>query len=172
MEHSHLKGQYFSFDAIIATVIMVLAMTALISYWFGTQSVTESRANPLYPNAIRVAESLFSEGVPANWTLSSLDSVSQLGLLKKGSQNELDKDKILKLEQDWAANYTQVGKLLRSSANYYIEIKNAGETAPVVFGIGNSSFTSANEVAIAHRGAIIDESGRKAPVQITVYLWR
>ena len=38
-----MKGQYFSFDAIIATVIMVLAFSSLVAYWYGAQAVDESR---------------------------------------------------------------------------------------------------------------------------------
>ena len=36
-----MKGQYFSFDAVIATVIMVLAFSSLVAYWYGAQAVVE-----------------------------------------------------------------------------------------------------------------------------------
>ena len=35
------KGQYFSFDAIVASVIFVLALVALLSYWHSVRSYLE-----------------------------------------------------------------------------------------------------------------------------------
>jgi len=58
----NMKGQYFSFDAIIATVIMVLAFSSLVAYWYGAQSVVESRTYSRLADADRIAESLLSPG--------------------------------------------------------------------------------------------------------------
>ena len=63
-----MKGQYFSFDAVVASVIMVIAVTSLVAYWFGVQSVAESRSSDMYADSLRIAESLLSPGSPSNWT--------------------------------------------------------------------------------------------------------
>ncbi len=171
------KGQYFSFDAIIATVIMVIAITSLVGYWIGTQNVMDSRANPFYPNALRVAESLLSPGVPENWADSSVElgNVRQIGLTN-GFSNELNEHKVETLLSDasLSSNYSYVGNLLRAQGNYFIEIQETDNSTGFIYykAIGNSSYASANEVVVAHRGAVVDAGGVMHPVQITVYIFR
>jgi hypothetical protein len=170
------KGQYFSFDAIIATVIMVIAITSLVGYWVSTQNVMDSRANPLYPNALRVAESLLSPGVPENWDGVSFDEVRQIGLTN-GFSNELDSQKVDKLKfyaAPASADYAKVGNLLRAEGNYYVVIQQTDNSSGYSYyaAIGNSSYADASEVVVAHRGAVVDDGGVKRPVQITVYIFR
>ena len=61
------KGQYFSFDAIIATVIVVIAMTSLLTYWFSVQSVVDAKSNYMQSAAMNMADTLMSPGIPENW---------------------------------------------------------------------------------------------------------
>ncbi|MFA6489789.1 MAG: hypothetical protein WCT52_03845 [Candidatus Micrarchaeia archaeon] len=172
------KGQYFSFDAIIATVIMVLATTTLISYWFGVQSVVDSRNSPLHSDAMRIAESLVTPGVPANWSLSSvgIDGVYQIGLTN-GYTNELNMSKIDKLAlyaNPSGANYGAVGRIMRAPTGYYIRIEHVNcsiATCPSPIEIGNASILYAPEItqtAVAHRGGSLDGK----PVRIRVFLGR
>ncbi len=167
-----MKGQYFSFDAVIATVIMVVAITSLAAYWLGVQSVVESRNNPLYADALRIAESLVSPGSPANWTEESgLDSVRQIGLAKS-YDGELDAGKILAFRDlvQTQLKYNETRRLMRAPSEYFITIQRtdvAGD-ALMDFEIGAPLLANATEVAIAHRGAILEGK----PMRITVYLWR
>ena len=166
-----MKGQYFSFDAIIATVIMVLAMASLVGYWFGTQAVVESRTNSLYADSLRVADSLLSPGVPANWSGEpSLGTVYQIGLTN-GIGNQLNRSKIIKL-RDYAeqtSNYTGVGKIMRAAANYYIVIEQTDmKTGGESYSIGNPVASNASEVAVANRGGTLEGK----PVRVRVFLWR
>ena len=134
-----MKGQYFSFDAIIATVIMVIAFSTLVSYWYGVQSTIETRTDSQYSDALRVADSLFSPGLPSNWEtypISPASPLQQIGLANSFS-NDLNKTKVKRLAISVgfgptfeATNYTTVAKLLRLSADpvgntsgYYILIE-------------------------------------------------
>mgnify|MGYP001603673098 CR=1 FL=1 len=175
-----LKGQYFSFDAIIATVIMVLATTSLLAYWYGAQSVVDSRTGPLYADSLRIAGSLLSPGSPSNWAdKPDFSSVKQLGLSDDFS-NHLNRSKIEKLNEAAGvfysssppaseSNYTKVGRILRSPAEYYIVIERTdGNSTFGPYTIGYSYPANAREVAIAHRGATIDGM----PVRLRVFLWR
>src|SRR3989338_6495002 len=91
MSSSKMKGQYFSFDAIVATVILVLAVTTLATYWFGVHSVVDAKSDYLYSTALRTGDALLSPGVPSGWTdpliikpdlsdPSDLAKINQLGL--------------------------------------------------------------------------------------------
>ena len=165
-----MKGQYFSFDAIIATVIMVLATTTLVSYWFGVQSVVDSRNNSIEADAMRIADSLVSPGVPANWTSYSLASTYQIGLAN-GYTNDLNESKITKLRYYAATNYTAVGTIMRAPADYFIAIEQV-DCLPAAciynYSIGNSSAQFASETAVAHRGGAINGTA----VRIRVFLGR
>lgn len=176
-----MKGQYFSFDAIIASVIMVVAITSLTAYWFGVQSVVESKSSPMYADALRVAESLVSPGSPENWTLyagtqAGLSQIRQIGLTKSYG-GELDLAKITTLQNlSLTGNYVQAGRIMRVPGEYYIVIEQTDNpTSGKHFEIGTSSFTvNSTEVAIAHRGAVLkdENTGIMLPMRITVYLWR
>jgi hypothetical protein len=170
-----VKGQYFSFDAVVATVIMVVAITSLAAYWFGVQSVVESRNNPMYADSLRIAESLLSPGSPSNWTLYAsgadfdLDAVRQIGI---GADfgNQLDSAKIKELRDlsSAPANYTAVGRIMRATGDYYIKVEQTDNLAGDKYYIGIAPPLNATEVVIANRGAVLKDK----PVRLQVYLWR
>ena len=173
-----MKGQYFSFDAVVASVIMVIAVTSLVAYWFGVQSVAESRSSDMYADSLRIAESLLSPGSPSNWTAGDLGSMQQIGL-EENSSGELNESKITALE-NWAyypnsttsppSNYTAVGNIMRATGDYYIWIQQTDGS--INYSIGRQPLSNATEVVIAHRGAVLDNGSATIPVRITVYLWR
>lgn len=55
-----MKGQYFSFDAIIGASIFILTLVAVMSYWYGVNSSIEQQQSSLSREAIRVSEMLYS----------------------------------------------------------------------------------------------------------------
>ena len=173
----NMKGQYFSFDAIIATVIMVLAFSSLVAYWYGAQAVVESRTYSRLADANRIAESLLSPGSPSNWAdgYHDMADVRQLGIAK-GFNNELNKSKVAALEAiaSPAAYYRETGNLLRAGGDYFILIERTNTDAAngeneIVAQIGTYPIpASANNVVVANRGATLD--GR--PVRMRVFLWK
>lgn len=173
-----MKGQYFSFDAIVATVIMVLAFGALLSYWYGMQSVVESRTGNTYYDTIRIAESLLSPGMPPGW---GPGNATQIGIAQNFS-NELSRSKISALQSLYgsAGGKEKVARLLRvggASMHYRIAIvqtdkgsRSGVSEMPDVgpFIIGEAPASNATLVAVAHRGASLEGH----PMHITVTLWR
>ena len=168
----NMKGQYFSFDAIIATVIMVLAFSSLVAYWNGAQSLVESRTYGRLADANRIAESLLSPGSPTDWDGKSISDIRQIGIAT-GFGNELNNSKVEKLSEQANSNYKEVGNLLRAGGDYFILIERtntaAGETE-IIAEIGNKDYdlVDAKYVAVANRGATLD--GR--PVRMRVFLWK
>lgn len=67
------KGQYFSFDAIVASVIFVMALVALISYWYSVKSMLDSQSEELSKEAIKISSlalgpaSPYPRSVPCNF---------------------------------------------------------------------------------------------------------
>jgi len=167
----NMKGQYFSFDAIIATVIMVLAFSSLIAYWHGAQAVVESRTDDRLADANRIAESLLSPGSPVDWESRNLDEIRQIGIAN-GFNNQLDWSKVDKLKEFASINYEEAGNLLRAGGEYYILIERTNTAAlgesEIIAQIGNPHPDSAVYVAVANRGATLD--GR--PVRMRVFLWK
>ncbi|MCX8198024.1 MAG: hypothetical protein N3F07_02405 [Candidatus Micrarchaeota archaeon] len=167
-----LKGQYFSFDAVVATVIMAVAMASLMGYWYGAQQAAESRMLPLHPGAMRMAESLLSPGVPSGWqSASSLNDVKQFGIAS-GFSNQINRSKLDKLDYWIANNYAGSGKIMRAPAEYCILLEYTEDNLPIKR-MGNCTYDSGREVAVAHRGVSIqDSSGKMRPARMRVFVWR
>jgi len=56
------KGQYFSFDAIVAAVIFVLAISILSNHWFSLRAQMDEQTLFLQDEAIRLSEIFVSPG--------------------------------------------------------------------------------------------------------------
>lgn len=68
-----MKGQYFSFDAVIGASIFILTLVAIMSYWYGVSSSIEQQQSVLAKEAIRIADILYSPsetpyGITGSWS--------------------------------------------------------------------------------------------------------
>ncbi len=54
-----MKGQYFSFDAIVAVVIFAMALFTLFSYWHSVRSFLEFQSADLTKKATEISINLF-----------------------------------------------------------------------------------------------------------------
>jgi len=171
-----MKGQYFSFDAVVATVIMVIAMTSLAAYWNGTRSVADSRTSPLYADAIRIADSLLSPGVPSGWASGPVENVRQFGLAD-GFSNTLDAGKVARFgiianDLSSGGGYNKTGRILRATADYLIEIERT-DGNDLYLKAGKFYPPSASEVVVAYRGVVMTGAdGKLHPARLRVFLWR
>jgi len=78
------KGQYFSFDAIIASVIFVLTLIMLLSYWYSVRSYLDFQANDLNKEATRLSNLLL---LPASGDCNSL---TRLGFANSFSDKRMN----------------------------------------------------------------------------------
>jgi len=65
-----LKGQYFSFDAIIGGVIFILTAMALFSYWYGISGTLDQGHEMLAKEAFRISEMIntpMEPGLAMGW---------------------------------------------------------------------------------------------------------
>ncbi len=70
-----MKGQYFSFDAIIASVIFILALVTLLSAWQSLRTSLEHQSNALTFEALRIGEQLLIPGSPASADCTGMNSI-------------------------------------------------------------------------------------------------
>jgi|SRR3989344_5731564 len=186
------KGQYFSFDAIIATVIVVMAMATLMTYWFSIQSVVDAKGGRLHSQARDVADALFSPGSPSNWQAlvkadepETLSEATQLGITNDYT-NFINETKLVRLKEIAAADaetYLNVKKMFHSSGfgeELYMVVQQADDNS-VIYQIGCDYSTGilptapVSEVAIVHRGGTLvfeDPDAAPVPVRVLVAAWR
>jgi len=174
----NMKGQYFSFDAIIATVIMVLAFSSLVAYWYGAQAVVESRNYSRLADANRIAESLLSPGSPSDWNeLSYTYQIRQIGIATSFG-NELDMGKVdallLNANPNAGGNYAEMGNLMRTGGDYFILIERPDDSGGLLREIGKYPIpANATFVAVANRGVTYrDADGNSRPARMRVFLWK
>ena len=68
-----LKGQYFSFDAIIGSVIFVMALVSLLSYWSSLRSSLDFQNNDVSREAVRISNTLLLQGNPSDVSCENMD---------------------------------------------------------------------------------------------------
>jgi hypothetical protein len=95
-----MKGQYFSFDAIMASVIFVLALVALLSYWHSVRSFLDFQNDQISKDAIKVSNLLFTPPTPS----ADCATMDRLGFAldwndRRANQSIIDCSK--SQSQDW-----------------------------------------------------------------------
>jgi hypothetical protein len=165
-----MKGQYFSFDAIIGAVIFIMAIGLLLNYWYGVRAVAQSQERHLGTEALAMSDTLLSDGLPFNWYNNILTAKTP-GLL---TGNVLNKTKILRFRDHSAAtapaNYTRLKELFGLSGEYYVTIqpyKPDGDPDAEWYGIGNETPNDAVEVGHVTRAGIYQGMLAK----IDIYVW-
>jgi hypothetical protein len=84
-----MKGQYFSFDAIIGASIFILTLVAILSYWYGVSSSIEQQQSSLAKEATRIADILYSPstvpyGITLNWSDKHINATKVEELCRYG----------------------------------------------------------------------------------------
>ena len=165
-----MKGQYFSFDAIIASVIFVLALVALLSYWHSVRSFLDYQSGELSKDAIRISNLLFT---PSAFTPSApsadCESIERLGFAIAWDDKRADSSVIAcpqGQDQVWLRGR------LGSSYNVSIKITNLADDT-VVATLGGPVPDSANDVVKIRRlTTVVDSTAGTdylAAVDLSVY---
>lgn len=69
------KGQYFSFDAMVAAIIFILTLVSLLSYWHSVRLSLENQHDIFLKDAFRISELLLSPGYPSDKTCDKMEEV-------------------------------------------------------------------------------------------------
>jgi hypothetical protein len=87
-----MRGQYFSFDAIIASVIFVLALVALLSYWHSLRSFLDYQNDMLSRDAVSVSNLLFTPPEPVPTDCADMTDMERFGLAFSWDDRRVDSD--------------------------------------------------------------------------------
>lgn len=163
-----MKGQYFSFDAIIAAVIFVLALVALLSYWHSVRSFLDYQNDPLTKEAIRVSNLLFAPPSPS----SSCDTMTKFGLARGVDDRRVDAS-IISCARTKTSAWLRQG--LDTSYNISITITNMADGSFVTIpqaAAGAAPSAPANRVNIRRLATVVDATDGStylAAVDLSMY---
>jgi hypothetical protein len=159
-----MRGQYFSFDAIIASVIFVLALVALLSYWHSVRSFLDYQNDPLSKDAIRVSNLLFTPPSPS----SDCGMMGRLGLAKDWDDRRVESsilDCAKSQSQDW------VRSRLGTPYGTSIKVTNLANGSVTSIG-GDVPPSAANVVKIRRLATVINATGATYLAAIDLSLYR
>ncbi len=158
-----MKGQYFSFDAIIASVIFVLALVALLSYWHSVRSFLDYQNDPLSKDAIRVSNLLFTPPAPS----STCGTLEKLGFAAAWDDKRLDPALINCAE---AMSQASLKANLSTPYGVVINITNVANGSVTTIG-GDVPGNAVNVVKIRRLSTALNSSGGTylAAVDLTLY---
>ena len=86
-----MKGQYFSFDAIIASLIFLMAIVSLISYWHSIRTSVGYQNSEMLTEAFRISDLLMGPGYPPD--VDCVD-MNQIGLAISNADGRVKADRI------------------------------------------------------------------------------
>jgi len=158
-----MKGQYFSFDAIIAAVIFMMAIVMLLGYWHSVKSFLEYQSGAVSREAMRVASALF---VPAFPEGSDCDHMVNLGFSVSWNDRRVNETVI-------ACSAAQPNYWLKEkfSSPYNVSMKFNYDGTDTW--IGAEDPESDSEVVKMRRAAtIVKETGETSLATIDIYLYR
>ena len=188
MDAKYLKGQYFSFDAIIAAVIFALAISVLSSHWVALRAQMDGSDTYLQQEAYRISDVLLGAGEPVyatrgdprNWYLSP-QNAKRAGLaISNSNPNLLNYTTIEQMHNlNTPANYEQWALLLSTGANFWVEINMTNATDPgrpynFLFGQAPADKSKAQIVQVRRAVAVQQDiiGGNKYYwANLTVFTW-
>ncbi len=173
------KGQYFSFDAIMASVIFILALTLLSSHWFSLRAQIDDRSDYLQTEAFRISDALLGPGDPPNWYFD-IPHATRVGLSVNSSlPSDLNLD-TLQMAQGIISSderaYNASRNLLGTGADYWVEVNTT------YFDRNYQNFTfgrrplNPTEIAKVRREIVVKTNSNPNqihyyPGNMTLYLW-
>lgn len=150
---NHKKGQYFSFDAIVASVIFILTFISLITYWFSVKSSLESKNDEITREAARISDYLLTPSVLAISYEDKRVNISALSHIP-GSEEQLRKE-------------------YNSPYDMYLEAYNASSGSVPFLTRGVKPANDSRDVAKVRRiFTLYVNSTYEMPAAIDVYLYR
>lgn len=159
-----MRGQYFSFDAIIASVIFVLAIMALLSYWHSVRSFLDYQNDPLSKDAIRVSNLLFTPPSPS----ASCGMMDRLGFASAWDDRRVNESVV-----ECAAAQSQAWLRQKLGTAYGTSIAVTNLADGTVTNIGGAvPAGTANVVKIRRLATLVNGSGATNLVAIDLSMYR
>jgi hypothetical protein len=160
-----MKGQYFSFDAIIAAVIFILALVALLSYWHSIRSYLDYQNDPLSRESVRMSNLLFAPPSPSG----NCSSMGRLGL-----SMDFDDRRVNESVLECASSQNQAWVRDRLGTPYGISIMVTDLSDNSVSFIGGNVPDPApqNVVKIRRLATVVNSTGGTYPAAFDISMYR
>lgn len=152
MRKNHKKGQYFSFDAIVASIIFTLTFISFVNYWFGVKSMLESKDEELTKQAMRISDYMIS---PFSFAISQEDK-----RINKTSLTDLQ-------AKNLALN--ELKHRFNCPYNMFINVTESSGTFVANFGIPAPSKT--RNIAKVSRIVVLVDGDRETLATFEIYLY-
>jgi hypothetical protein len=163
-----MKGQYFSFDAIIASVIFLMAIVLLLSYWHSIKTFLDYQTSDVMRESMRIASLLF---VPPDGSLSCT-GVNELGFALSWDDRRVDQSAIDVASGCAAAESEWLKLRLSTPHEVYIKVNYLDGTSPVDIG-EEPDPDSVGEVANMRRAAaVVQSDGTTKLATFDIYIYR
>jgi hypothetical protein len=159
-----MKGQYFSFDAIIASVIFVLALVAMLSYWHSVRSFLDYQNDQLSKDAVSISNLLFTPPYPS----SSCANMERLGFAMGWDDRRVNGDV---LECALAEDEAWLKMVTGTAFGVQLKVTNIAEGDE--YTVGDAPGSAASDVVNIRRLATVynntDGSTYPAAFDLTLY---
>ncbi|MEM3455097.1 MAG: hypothetical protein QXT72_00860 [Candidatus Micrarchaeia archaeon] len=96
------KGQFFSYDAIVAGVLFILLLTILYNYWNSLRTAVSVRIDDSSRIALSVSNMLLTPGYPLDWNSTNFN---QIGLTEDYNTIKINEAKVSNLTLISYINY-------------------------------------------------------------------
>lgn len=162
-----MKGQYFSFDAIVASVIFMMAVVMLLNYWHSVRTFLEYQSGDIAREAMRISAVLFSPPSPATATGNNCRNMQAIGLFNSFESKQINRTTLDCLR----AHYNSTSLKSKFATPYEVTIK-VNEIG------GGSSWTigqepqSQSEIVKIRRIASVVKDHDSTMATVDVYLYR
>jgi len=160
-----MKGQYFSFDAIIASVIFVLALVALLSYWHSVKSFLDFQGEELSKDAIRISNLLFTPPTPP----SAGCAITKLGLSLAWDDKRVNSS-VIECARDQEQGWLR--ERLGTPNNVSIRITNVADGTEVATLGGAVPSDAGDIVKIRRLATVVNEDGTNYPAAIDLSVYK
>ncbi len=164
----NMKGQYFSFDAIVASVIFVLAIVALLSYWHSVKAYLDYQNDDLSREAVRISNLLFTPAFPEG---SCGDDIELLGLSRSWDEKYVMPSSVLECIEGKDGPWLK--DRLKTPFGVHVSVKQLDGTHRDPIAIGSGVPDDASSVVNLRRLASLhnETTGESylASVDISVY---
>jgi hypothetical protein len=121
-EHKTYKGQFFSYDAIVAGVLFAVLLSILFVYWTSLRSLLFTQIDDMFRTSLELSNALLTPGYPADWTVSD---VRQIGITTDFNSMRVDGAKLANLRNLSDTDYESMrSKLGLGPYQYRIVVGN------------------------------------------------
>lgn len=154
-----MKGQAFSPDFIVASIIFLLILTILQVYTQNMYEKIDKQQNLFYYESLVSTTDvlLLYRGYPANWNQSN---VEVMGLAEK--PNYINRTKV---EEMMAMSESRIRKVMNiEGMSFNMTFSNQTD---MLYTSGESDWSSAENIFIINRNAVMDGK----PVKLTFIVW-